>query len=194
MVSSSSQPQLVIISGPSGVGKSTVVRQLLEQCPLPLRLSISATTRQPRPGEVDGVNYYFLSHEEFARRKELGDFLECKEVFGRGDWYGTLVQEVERGWQSGYWSVLEIDVEGAMMVVEKYPQAITVFLNVDSLQELERRLRDRGTENETAIERRLTVARHELEYLPKYKHEVFNHSIKQAVHDICDILHSYQNF
>ena len=89
--------KLVIISGPSGAGKSTVVRQLLAECLLPLVHSISATTRPPRPGERDGVDYFFISHEEFARRRASDDFLECKEVFGRGDWYGTLRSQVATG-------------------------------------------------------------------------------------------------
>ncbi len=86
--------QLIILSGPSGAGKSTVVRELLASCSLPLMLSVSATTRAPRPGEVDGLDYYFLSHAEFARRRNAGEFLECKEVFGRGDWYGRCVKSL----------------------------------------------------------------------------------------------------
>src|SRR5688572_14577866 len=93
--------RLVVISGPSGAGKSTVVRRLLAECPLPLVLSVSATTRKARPGEVDGVNYFFLSREEFSRRREAGEFLECKEVFGRGDWYGTLQSQVSAGLAAG---------------------------------------------------------------------------------------------
>ena len=89
--------RLIIISGPSGAGKSTVVRRLQTECPLPLRTSISATTRKPRPGEQDGVDYFFLDHEEFEQRRQAGDFLECKEVFGRGHWYGTLNEQVATG-------------------------------------------------------------------------------------------------
>jgi guanylate kinase len=142
-----SQPEgkLVIISGPSGAGKSTVVRRLLATCSLPLALSVSATTRKARPGERDGVEYYFLSQAEFARRRAAGEFLECKEVFGRGDWYGTLRSEVAAGLLDRKWVVLEIDVEGAMAVLEQRPDAITVFLHPGSLVELEKRLRARGT-------------------------------------------------
>ncbi len=101
--------KLIILSGPSGAGKSTVVRELLANCSLPLKLSVSATTRQPRAGEVDGRDYHFVSHEEFRRVRAAGEFLECKEVFGRGDWYGTLASEVENGLAAGNWMILEID-------------------------------------------------------------------------------------
>lgn len=186
-------PRLVIISGPAGAGKSTIVRRLLRECSMPLQLSVSATTRPRRPQEADGIDYHFLSPEEFAGRREAGDFLECKEVFGRGDWYGTLKTEVQSGFATGNWVILEIDVEGAMSVLEAYPEAITIFLHTGSVEELERRLRGRGTETEAAIRRRLEVARHELEYKSHYRHEVINQTLEQAVHDICQILvHSAQ--
>jgi guanylate kinase len=180
--------RLVIISGPAGAGKSTIVRRLLRECSMPLRLSVSATTRARRPQEADGIDYHFLTPQEFADRRAAGDFLECKEVFGRGDWYGTLKTEVEAGFASGQWVILEIDVEGAMAVLKSCPEAITIFLHTGSMAELERRLRGRGTETEAAIERRLEVARHELEYKSRYRHEVINHSVDQAVRDICQIL------
>src|SRR5690606_20588273 len=97
----SDEGKLIIISGPSGAGKSTIVRQLLREAPFPLRLSVSATTRAPRPGEQNGVDYYFIDKEEFERRRQAGEFLECKEVFGRGDWYGTLWSEVREGLARG---------------------------------------------------------------------------------------------
>jgi guanylate kinase len=181
---------LVIISGPSGAGKSTVVRQLLDQCDLPLRLSISATTRKPRPEEQEGRDYHFLSSSEFQRRREAGAFLECKEVFGRGDWYGTLRSEVEAGLTSGCCVLLEIDVEGALSVLEQRPDTITIFLHPGSMDELERRLRARATENEVSIQRRLEVARREMDYLSRYRFEVINRTVDQAVQDICNILKS----
>ena len=107
------QVQPVVISGPSGAGKTTVVRGVLEQSLLPLLLSISCTTRAPRPDEQDGVNYHFLSNEEFDKRRQIGDFLECKQVFGC-DWYGTLRSEVTTGLSAGKFVVLEIDVHGAL--------------------------------------------------------------------------------
>lgn len=182
------QPKVVIISGPSGTGKSTIVRRLLRECSVPLRLSVSATTRAKRPMEADGIDYHFLSREDFLQRRQQGLFLECMEVFGRGDWYGTLKTEVTSALAEASWPLLEIDVDGAMKVLPLYPQAITIFLHAGSLDELERRLRDRGTETEAAIQRRLEVARHELALKGRYMHEVVNHTIEQAVHDICRIL------
>jgi guanylate kinase len=180
--------RLVIISGPSGAGKSTVVDQLLRDCPLPLTLSVSATTRSPRPGEEDGVDYHFLSVEEFRRRREAGDFLECCEVFGRGHWYGTLTSEVASGLKAGKWVILEIDVEGAMKVLEQAPDALTVFIHPGSMEELERRLRGRRTEAAPEIDRRLEIARHEMTFAPRYTHVVTNYTVDQAVREICDIL------
>lgn len=183
--------KLVIISGPAGAGKSTVVRRLLDECRLPLSLSVSATTRAPRPQERDGVDYHFLTPPEFRQRRERGDFLECKEVFGLGHWYGTLQSEVTTGLEAGKWVVLEIDVEGALAAIRHYPQAITVFLHSGSLQELERRLRGRKTEDEETIQRRLQVARSELDYIAQYRHEVVNNEIGQAAREICEILTGY---
>lgn len=183
--------KLAIISGPSGAGKSTVVKQLLTDCPLPLTLSVSATTRSPRPGEKDGVDYYFLSRDDFRRRREAGEFLECKEVFGRGDWYGTLHSVVTAGLAAGKWVLLEIDVEGAMSVLDQCPDAITIFLHPGGIEELERRLRTRGTETEELVCRRLEVARRELTFIKKYRHEVINRAVPDAVREICQILQSY---
>lgn len=185
--------RLVILSGPSGVGKSTVLRKVLERSPVPLRLSISATTRSPRPGEVDGQHYYFLPREEFARRRANGEFLECCEVFGRGDWYGTLASEVAPSLKAGEWVVLEIDVEGAASVLSQYPDAITIFVEPGDEQELERRLRGRGTETEEALARRLEVARRELAHAGRYRHRVTNASVENAVNEIIGILKQYQH-
>lgn len=182
--------KLVIISGPSGAGKSTVVKQLLATCPLPLMLSVSATTRDPRPGEQHEVDYFFVTREEFAKRREAGEFLECKEVFGGGEWYGTLSSVVTAGLADGKWVILEIDVEGAMAVLQQRPDTITIFLHPGSVDELERRLRHRGTESEQSIERRLEVARREMTFIPRYRYEVINDTVTSAVEKICQILRS----
>lgn len=184
--------KLVILSGPSGAGKSTLVRRLLVECPLPLRLSVSATTRVPRRGEQDGVDYHFLTHEEFRRRREANEFLECKEVFGRGDWYGTLRHTVTAGRGAGQWVLLEIDVQGALAVLESTPDAITIFLDPGDTTELERRLRARGTESEESIQRRLEVARQERQQAHHYQHFVVNQNIDQAVRELCFILQQHQ--
>jgi len=177
-----------VLSGPSGVGKSTILRRLLQRFPERLRLSVSATTRPPRPGETHGVDYFFLSDEEFARRREAGNFLECVEVFGQGHWYGTLLDEVRPSLEGGKWIILEIDVDGAEMVRRIYPDALTIFLRVDSEQELERRLRARGTESDQDIARRLEVARRELDRADQYQYQVVNSSIDEAVDQISQIL------
>jgi guanylate kinase len=182
-----SSSKLIVLSGPSGVGKSTVLRQLLAKYPERLRLSVSATTRQPRPGEKDGVNYYFLTAEEFARRREAGDFLECYEPFG-GDSYGTLWSEVRPSPGDEKWVVLDIDVNGAEKVRGQFPDAPTIFLRPSSEVELERRLRARQTESEQAIERRLKVARSELARANEYKFQVVNDTVERAVEQISEIL------
>lgn len=181
--------RLVIISGPSGAGKSTVVRELLEQCELPLTLSVSATTRPPRPGEADGVHYHFLDADEFARRRAAGEFLECKEVFGLGRWYGTLRDEVATGLAAGRWVILEIDVQGALAVADRQDiDPITLFIHPGGMDELERRLRARKTESEPAIKARLETAAGEMRYLSRYQYEVINESVDRAVAEICQIL------
>ena len=184
--------RLVILSGPSGAGKSTVVRQLIKTCQLPLVLSVSATTRQPRPGEVDGEQYHFVSPERFEQLRQQGAFLEFKEVFGRGHWYGTLRDKVTTGLELGKWVILEIDVQGALSILGQEPDCLTIFLHPGGMEELERRLRDRGTESESAIERRLEVAQQEWELRHYYRHHVVNDSVANAVRQICNILKEYQ--
>lgn len=181
--------RLVIISGPSGAGKSTVVRRLLDRSDLPLTLSVSATTRQPRAGEVEGKDYFFLSEQEFHRRQRAGEMLECKEVFGLGCWYGTLREQVATGLDSGKWVILEIDVQGAVSVIEagEY-EPITIFIHPGGMRQLEDRLRSRGTESEQAIRARLQTAKQEMEYLSRYQFEVINETVDVAVAEICQIL------
>jgi len=189
-VSDASEGRLVIVSGPSGAGKSTVLRKVIERSRQPLQTSVSATTRPRRPGEVDGVDYHFLSEEEFHARRKMGGFLECFEVFGGGHWYGTLRAEVLSGLAAGKWVVLEIDVQGALAVMEKYPRAISIFVRPGSLEELERRLLARSTETREGIQRRLAHAHWELERADCYGYQVVNadHAMERAVQEMCDIL------
>lgn len=182
--------RVIVISGPSGSGKSTLVRRLLDDPPGPLVRAVSATTRPPRPGEVDGVDYHFLSPEEFAERRQRGEFLECFEVFGRGYWYGTLEDEVAPSLARGQWVVLEIDVHGAAAVQARYPEATTVFVRPSSVEELARRLRQRGTDSPDAIQRRLEVARRELADAGRYQYQVINDDLQHALEELRRVLHS----
>lgn len=180
--------RIVIISGPSGVGKSTVVARVLEQCQVPLELSISATTRSPRPGEVDGESYYFLSFEEFQSRKNNGEFLEFKEVFSRGDWYGTLKSTVASGLSAGKWVLLEIDVEGATSIKSEYPDVTMIFLHPGSMETLEQRLRSRKSDSEESIRRRLDVAASEIAKSDRYDYVIENETIEDTVSRICSLI------
>lgn len=185
-MSAANYEHLVIISGPSGAGKSTVVRELLATCPLQLVMSVSATTRQPRRGEQNGQDYFFLSPEQFAACRQTGDFLECKEY--AGNWYGTLQSQVTAGLEGGKWVLLEIDVEGTLAVLERHPEALTIFVHSGSIEELERRLRARNTETEEALARRLATARRELAQKSRYRYEVINRDVAEAVREVNDIL------
>jgi len=181
--------RLIIVSGPSGAGKSTVVRQLLKDCALPLASSISATTRKPRDGEIDGIDYFFTDERHFLAMRERGMFLECKQNFGMQHWYGTLKEQVAAGLNAGKWLILEIDVQGAMEVLE-HPEfdPITIFIHPGGMDELERRLRARGTENAESLTARLETAAAEMRYLARYRYEVINESVPATVAEICQIL------
>lgn len=183
-----SSSRVIVLSGPSGSGKSTIVQRILAESPVPLRLSVSATTRTPRPGEVHGEHYYFLTHDEFTQRRQAGEFLECAEVFRTGKWYGTLKSEVDTALQQGKWPLLEIDVEGAMNLMQLYPDAVTIFITLPSMDEYERRLRGRGTESEEVLQRRLQTARDELRMAGCYRFQVVNDELDRAVTEICQIL------
>jgi guanylate kinase len=182
------QGKVVLVSGPSGAGKTTVMRRVFQECPLPLKHSVSATTRPPRPGEVDGKDYHFLAPEVFAEHRKKGEFLECFEVFGRGYWYGTLWKEVFAGFEAGQWVVLEIDVQGALAAMQRFPDALSIFIRPGSYEELEKRLRGRGTETEEALAKRLARAKQELELADRYRFQVVNDDIDQTVAEICGIL------
>ena len=179
--------KLVVISGPSGVGKTTLLRRLLAALPR-LVPSVSATTRPPRAGERDGVDYHFLSTEEFERRRDAGEFLEFCRVYGRQHWYGTLVEEVAPRLAAGRWVVLEIDVEGTLNILERYPEAITIFVEPSHPDQLLHRLQGRGTESPEAMARRLEVARRELLEAHRYRHRVVNDDVDTALEAIRRVL------
>jgi len=180
--------QIVVLSGPAGSGKTTIVQRLLRESPVPLVMSVSATTRLPRKGEVDGRDYYFIPPGEFERRRRNGEFLECAEVHRSGRWYGTLLSELDRARAAGAWSLLEVDVEGALNVMHTFPDALTIFLSTPSFEEYEQRLRTRGTESDEEIQRRLQTARNELQSAVRYRYRVVNDDLDRAVREICAII------
>lgn len=182
------EPRIVVLSGPSGTGKTTVLRKLVESSPVPIVKAITATTRTPRPNETDGRDYRFLSPDEFARRKAEGWFLETAEVFGTGTWYGTPCSEVERAARQGAWSLLEIDVRGALEVKRRFPAAVMIFLRAASAEDYESRLRQRGTEAEEAIRSRLDRMWEELRFADRYDYQVINDDVDRAVAEIGAIL------
>lgn len=180
--------RVVVLSGPSGSGKTTIVERLIRQSPVKLVKCVSATTRPMRVGEVPGDSYYFLTAEEFAARRTAGEFLETAEVFGAGFWYGTLKTELDRACREGGWAFLEIDVQGALRVMEVYPDALTIFLEPPSMAVCEQRLRSRGTDSEETIQRRLRKVEDELKLADRYRYRVVNDELEQAIERINRIL------
>src|SRR5271154_4297882 len=174
-----------VITGPSGVGKGTLIRGLMERLP-ELELSVSATTRAPRPGERDGVDYHFLTREEFERRGSAGEFVEHADYAGRS--YGTLRSELEHRVQAGAPVVLEIEVQGARQVRAAMPEAVQVFIAPPSLQALRTRLVGRGTDDQAEVERRLKVAEEELEAQPEFAHVVVNDRLDEALRQLTAIV------
>ena len=180
--------RIVVLSGPSGSGKTTLVRKLVERADVTLVKSVSATTRPPRPGEIHGDDYWFLTDAEFREKLHNNEFLEHAEVFSSGFLYGTLRSELDRAWSRNAWAFLEIDVQGALKVMQQYPNAVTIFLQTPTPEEFERRLRARGTESEEVIQRRLATAERELQLADRYKYVVVNDQLETAVSEICAIL------
>ena len=175
----------IVITGPSGVGKGTLIRGLLQRLPQ-LELSVSATTRAPRPGERDGVDYHFLAEPEFERRVAAGDFVE--HACYSGNRYGTLREELRRRTEAGIPVVLEIEVQGARQVREAMPEAVQVFIAPPSEQALRERLTRRGTDSAEEVEARLATARSELEARDEFAHVVVNDRLEQAIDDLTAIV------
>lgn len=175
---------LVVVSGPSGAGKGTICQALLEKTPL--AYSVSATTRKPRAGEVDGKSYYFLSVEAFEEMIEKDELLEWAKVYD--NYYGTPLKKVEEKLAAGEDILLEIDTQGAMKVREKFPEGVYIFILPPSLAELERRIRGRDTETEDILQKRLAAAIDEIEAGKCYKYVVTNDEVDGAVDSVCAIL------
>jgi guanylate kinase len=177
--------RVVVITGPSGVGKGTLIRGLMERLPA-LELSISATTRAPRPGEQDGVDYHFLRREEFDRRVAEGEFVEHADYAGRS--YGTLRSELEDRLRAGVPVVLEIEVQGARQVRAAMPDSLQVFIAPPSPAALRARLLGRGTDDPAEVERRLDVAQEELAAQPDFAHVVVNDRLDDALERLTGIV------
>lgn len=190
---SEGESQILVLSGPSGSGKTTVVDRLIAESSIPLIKSISATTRPQRKGEQDGVAYYFMPTEEFLRRKDNGEFIETAEVFGAGYWYGTLKSEIERARQLNGWAFLEVDVQGALKIMELFPGALTIFLKPPSLEVCEQRLRSRATDSEETIQRRLRKVHEELALADRYCYQIVNDELERAVNEIKTIITKHAN-
>ena len=171
---------LLIISGPSGSGKGTIVERLVDD--LGYRVSISATTRDPRPNEENGVHYFFKTKEEFEKMIEAGELLE--HACFCDNYYGTPTEYVERQLGEGNNIILEIEVQGALQVKKKYNDAVLIFTMPPTIAELRRRLVNRGTEDMETIDKRIKRAEEELEYLPQYDYIVINDTVEQAVRDV----------
>jgi guanylate kinase len=177
---------LIVIAGPSGVGKGTVVQRLLARDPDRLALSVSVTTRPPRPGEVGGVHYRFVTDDEFDRLVEEEAFLEWAAIVGHRS--GTLRRTVEELLRDGKDVILEIDVQGAEQVRDRVPDALLIFLAPPTLEELERRLRGRGTETEASIRRRLDLAARELAEAGWFAARVTNDDVDRATDEVAAII------
>ena len=179
---------LLVVSGPAGVGKGTVDGELIKRHP-EIKMSVSVTTRAPRPGEIEGVHYFYRTKEEFDRMIEEDAFLEYMHVFGM-NYYGTPRSFVEAEREKGNHVILEIDVQGAMKVKEACPDAVMVFIAPPSLKILKDRLVGRGTETQESIDVRTATALNELKLLPKYDYMVINDVVDEAVAEMESILTS----
>ena len=180
--------RLIVFSAPSGCGKGTMLEQILKNedfC-----VSVSATTRSPREGEVDGVNYYFISKDEFTERIGEGKFLEYAEYCG--NFYGTTMDKVNEMLEKGKNVILEIEVQGAVKVMNKRPDALSIFIAPPSINELRRRLHKRGTESDEVIEQRVAQASNEVALAAKYDYIIVNDALEDAVEDFFHVVRAEQ--
>lgn len=187
----SKKGKLIVFSAPSGAGKSTIVNHLLAQEDLPLAFSISATSRKPRKGEIDGNHYYFISTDEFKTKIKNGDFLEWEEVYD-GLFYGTLKSEVERIQAAGKYVIFDIDVVGGLNIKKQFPeQTLAVFVSPPSIAELENRLRKRNTESEEKINMRIAKAEKEMAFASQFDYIVENHHLDTALAEAYSVVKNF---
>lgn len=181
--------KLFIVSGPSGSGKSTITKKVRDILNIPL--SISATTRKPRVGEVDGVDYYFLTTNEFEKKIENDEFFEYANV--HGNYYGTLISQIDKKLELGQNVILEIDVQGGIIAKSKRPDAILIFCRTEDENILENRLRERNTDSEEIILKRLENAKKELEYEKKYDYVIVNKELEISIQELINIINGENN-
>lgn len=183
--------KVIIFSAPSGAGKSTIVRNLLELFPNEFSFAISATTRKPRTGEKDGVHYYYLSKEDFEARIKAGEFIEYEEVYN-GIFYGTLKKEVEKIWASGKGVLFDVDVVGGKNLKAYFAdQALSVFVKVESLDILKQRLADRNTEKVEELNYRLEKAAYEMTFEKYFDKTLVNHDLDVALNELKEWVSSF---
>lgn len=179
--------KLIVYTGASGVGKGTIMKELLSKDPT-VRLSVSATTRSPRPGEINGREYFFVTKEEFEKMIDDEGFLEYASYCG--NYYGTPKKAVEEMLENGFNVMLEIEVQGGLQIIKKCPDCTSIFIMPPSQEELEKRLRGRGTESEEVILERLNAAKTEITYSDKYNFVVVNDDVSKAAEEIMKIIHN----
>lgn len=185
--------KIIVVAAPSGCGKSTIINAVMEDAELNLGFSVSATTRPPRPGETEGVSYYFMTEEAFRETIAEGGFIEYEEVYP-GRFYGTLQSEIERITDSGRNIILDLDVNGALGVKKLYgKEALTVFIEPPSLEELRRRLEFRGTESPEVIDVRIDRAQYELSRAPEFDRRIVNDRLDVAIKQTRNLLEAFVN-
>ena len=186
------QGKVIIVSAPSGAGKTSIVRHLLQAVPK-LQFSISATTRAKRDYETDGKDYYFITSDEFKKRPDNDEFLEWQEVY-ENQYYGSLKSEVERIWQNGQTVIFDVDVLGGLNIKKFFGgQALAIFIEPPSIEELANRLRNRGTESPESFQKRLDKAEYELSFSPQFDKIILNDVLEQAQQETIQLVKDFLN-
>lgn len=182
----SKEKKLIVISAPSGTGKTSIIQEILKLNKDKIIFSISATTRKKRLNEIDGVDYYFLSREEFEEKIKKDEFLEWEEIYG--NYYGTPKSEIERAKRENKHIIFELDVNGSLKLKKLYPEATTIFIAPPSIEEIEKRLRKRNTETPESFDKRIQRAKMELEKASLFDAQVINDTLQKAIQEVNQII------